>query len=66
MIQFGLFLSDLCLISIKHVYFSTKFLNCYVTYLLYILLFRLSVCDWFYIRQAYFVASIGSMEFYNK
>jgi hypothetical protein len=27
---------------------------------------ELSICDWFYIRQAYFVASIGSMEFYNK
>jgi hypothetical protein len=54
---------------IKHVYFYLSllkfFFNC-VTHLLDTLLYRLSVCDWFYIRQAYSVASIGSMEFYNK
>jgi hypothetical protein len=35
------------------------------TYLLNILCIAL-VYDWFYIRQAYLVALIGSMEFYNK
>jgi hypothetical protein len=35
------------------------------TYLLNILCIAL-VYDWFYIRQAYLVALIASMEFYNK
>jgi hypothetical protein len=35
------------------------------TYLLNILCIAL-VYDWFYIRQAYLVALIGLMEFYNK
>jgi hypothetical protein len=57
------------LIFIKHVYYYLsllKFFNYCVTYLLDTLLYRLSVCDWLYIHQAYSVASIGSMEFYNK
>jgi hypothetical protein len=29
-------------------------------------LFIIRFCDWFYIRQTYFVALIGSMGFYNK
>jgi hypothetical protein len=32
----------------------------------YTSLYRLFVCDWFYIRQAYSVASIKLMEFYNE
>jgi hypothetical protein len=38
---------------------------CLIVLLLNILCIAL-VYDWFYIRQAYLVALIGSMEFYNK
>jgi hypothetical protein len=59
-----------------HILLNFNFLNFFLfkheclivllfTYLLNILCITL-VYDWFYIRQAYLVALIGSMDFYNK
>jgi hypothetical protein len=59
-----------------HILLNFNFLNFFIlkhvclivllfTYLLNILCIAL-VYDWFYIRQIYLVALIGSMEFYNK